>query len=57
MKKTVNGWQEFYEPRPTWFQWLKYKLFCRWLGHHWGTDSTGNGVPCKRCGYNSVQMN
>ena len=48
-----NGWQEFYDPRPTWYQWLKFKFLCRWLGHRWSKERTF----CKRCGYNSVQLN
>ncbi len=55
-KKYFVGWQEFYNPRPNWFQWLKYKLLCRWFGHTWNKKITGASA-CKICGYCSEQLN
>jgi hypothetical protein len=54
----MNGWQEFYEPRPNIWQWLIYHLICRFIGHRWAKEEKhASGSPCKRCGFNSVQMN
>lgn len=52
------GWQEFYEPRPTWFQWIKFKIICKAIGHRWSKGcNSATGSACKVCGYNSVQLN
>lgn len=55
----MTGWQEFYEPKPRWWQRLLKATVCRVIGHVWSEPGyhPAAGEPCCVCGFNSVQLN
>jgi hypothetical protein len=55
----MTGWQEFYTPKPRWWQRLLARTVCKIIGHTWSEPGCHppEGEPCVVCGYNSVQLN